>query len=168
MSKLLSPQYANLFDNRSPREVEILSKVSFDRRVYGLVSTRDSSKLELEDMKPGDVELVAVTMTLKDVDYAEVEFDRWYEEEHIDLLSRVPGWFRTQRFKTSSIAVEKEVTYLALHEYTSSNGLGGKEHQAAMSTSWRDEIMTKYVKDKSRRTFRLFHVFGSAPKGFNG
>jgi hypothetical protein len=169
MSKLLSPQYSNLFKNRSPREVEVLSKVSFDRRLYDLVSSRGSPKLKLEEMKPGDIELVAVSMTLKDVEDAEVQFDRWYEEEHIDLLSKVPGWLRTRRFKTSSVAEEEEVTYLALHEYASSNGLGGKEHQTAMSTTWRDEIMTRYVKDKSRRTYMLFHVFGSILKeGING
>ena len=26
------------------------------------------------------------------------DFDRWYDEEHIPLLARVPGWVRSRRF----------------------------------------------------------------------
>lgn len=30
--------------------------------------------------------------------YAEPEFNRWFDEEHIPLLMHVPGWVRTRRF----------------------------------------------------------------------
>jgi hypothetical protein len=113
MQKLWMAQYTHLFQTRSPRETEILSKVSFDRDLYDLVSLREPSKVNIEEAQPGDVELVAVSMTLKNVENAEEKFDRWYEDEHIDLLSKIHGWLRTPRFKPSSIAQEKEVTYLA-------------------------------------------------------
>jgi hypothetical protein len=163
MSKLLTPQYTDLFQTRSLREAQIFSKLSFDRNSYDLVSSRQSPEIMFDLLKSGDVELVAVSMTLIDIENAEVQFDRWYEEEHIDLLSKVPGWLRKRRFKISSNATDKEVTYLTLYEYSNSNGLGGKEHRAAISTSWRDDFMSNYVKEKPRRTYRLWHVFGLAP-----
>ena len=30
--------------------------------------------------------------------FAEAEFNRWFDEEHIPLLARVPGWVRSRRF----------------------------------------------------------------------
>ncbi|RDX52181.1 hypothetical protein OH76DRAFT_1315559, partial [Lentinus brumalis] len=40
-------------------------------------------------------------MTVVEVEmkkFAEAEFNRWFDEEHIPLLSRVPGWVRSRRF----------------------------------------------------------------------
>ncbi|KIM99196.1 hypothetical protein OIDMADRAFT_56356 [Oidiodendron maius Zn] len=136
------------------------SELTNGEALYDLVSLRQAPGVEFHLSKPGDVELVAVSMTLKDVENAEVQFDKWYEQEHTDLLSKVPGWLRTRRFKTSHFAMDKEATYLALHEYEWKNGLGGEAHLAAMSTNWRNEIMQIYVKDKSRRTYQLQEDLG--------
>jgi hypothetical protein len=138
-----------LLETKSP------AHTSSERFVYYHVSSRQSPQVKIEALRPNEVVLVAVTMTLQDVDNGEIQFDRWYEEEHIDLLSKVPGWFRTRRFKSSSASKRSDVTYLALHEYHSTHGLGGTEHRAAMSTSWRNDIMNTYVKDKFRRTYQL-------------
>ncbi|KAI0696751.1 hypothetical protein C8T65DRAFT_30612 [Cerioporus squamosus] len=40
-------------------------------------------------------------MTVVEVEmkkFAEAEFNRWFDEEHIPLLARVPGWVRSRRF----------------------------------------------------------------------
>jgi hypothetical protein len=113
--------------------------------IYQFISSRQSTNLG-----PGPV-LVVVAMTLQDVPDAEVELDKWYEEEHISLLSKIPGWLRTRRYKPSAVPAAK--LYLALHEYEADNGLGGPEHKAAMATPWRDAVMEKYVENKYRRTF---------------
>jgi hypothetical protein len=126
-----------------------------ERIVYYHVSSRQSPEAKVESLKPGGVVLIAVTMTLQDVANSEIQFDRWYEEEHIDLLSKIPGWLRTRRFKSSNASNGSDVTYLALHEYHTTCGLGGPEHRAAMSTSWRNDIMNTYVKDKFRRIYQL-------------
>ena len=136
------------------------SELTNGEALYDLVSIRQAPGVEFHLSKPGDVELVAVSMTLKDVENAEVQFDKWYEQEHTDLLSKVPGWLRTRRFKTSRFAIDRDATYLALHEYERNNGLGGEVHLAAMSTNWRNEIMQIYVKDKSRRTYQLREDLG--------
>jgi hypothetical protein len=136
-------------------ETETPSNPSSEMTVYYHVSSRQSPEVNMESLRPGGVVLIAVTMTLQDVDNNEIEFDRWYEEEHIDLLSKVPGWLRTRRFKSSSASRGSDVMYLALHEYNTTCGLGGPEHRAAMSTSWRNDIMNTYVKDKFRRTYQL-------------
>lgn len=144
-------------------KAESLSNSSSDGTLYYFVSSRQSPTVIINSLRPGGVELVAVTMMLQDVENAEAQLDRWYEEEHIGLLSKVPGWLRTRRFRTSSSAVvagNNEITYLALHEYRTTNGLGGMEHRAAMTTRWRDDIINMYAKTKSRRTYQLRRVEG--------
>jgi len=57
------------------------------------------------------------------------DFDKWYREEHISLLSRMPGFVRSRRYEIASATVlnqfqfrdtlEKAPRYLALHEFSS-------------------------------------------------
>ena len=158
-------EYKNNTDSSpepSSAQTDILSQSTTSATLYNLVSSRQSPGIKLGLFQQDNIELVAVRMTLKNIEDAEVHFDRWYEEEHIDLLSKVPGWLRTRRFKTLNITMEDEVIYLALHEYRSDNGLGGEAHHAAMSTSLRDEVLNTYVKDKARRTYRLCDNLKSA------
>jgi len=92
------------------------------------------------------------------------ELDKWYMEEHIDLLSRVPGWLRSRRFVTSSIDPNAPIEYLAIHEYAPKNGLGGPEFTAATTTEWNKEIYRSVVKEKRRRVYNLYYTFGPAPR----
>jgi pimeloyl-ACP methyl ester carboxylesterase len=108
--------------------------------------------------------MVAVSLSLHPGKNKEEELAKWYKEEHIPLLSKVPGWRRTRRFVTSSIEPKDEVEYLALHEYAPVNGLGGPEFQAAITTKWNDQIYEKVVKEKRRRTYDLYYIFGPAPR----
>ncbi len=69
-------------------------------------------------------------MTVVEVEmkkFAEAEFNRWFDEEHIPLLSRVPGWVRSRRF------VLKEV----LGAYGSGMGCDGDEPGAGDGASER-------------------------------
>src|SRR5690606_27783233 len=135
---------------------------------YDLLHTRQSpffTPIEtLNDDDAKGLAQVIVHTTLKDIEGAEAEYRKWFEEEHIDMLARVPGWLRTRFFRTSSIEGAGEVKYLALHDYTKENGLGGPEHKASMSTAWRAQVTEKCVKEKSRREMSLFYVFGSGPR----
>jgi pimeloyl-ACP methyl ester carboxylesterase len=152
---------------KSQREKDVMAKIAVDRRLYDLVGERKSPDFrpldELDYSAEGNV-LVAVSLSLKPGKKQE-ELDKWYEEEHVDLLSKVPGWLRTRRFVTSSILEGKEgFEYLALHEYAAKNGLGGPEFKAATSTKWNNDIMTNVVQEKRRRVYELYYIFGPGPR----
>lgn len=168
MAHLLTPIYTGLRDNRTPREAATIGQVQVDRRFYDLVLSRESPSFKpIESLSNAESEnrpQVIVEATLKNVEGAEAAYRKWYEEEHIEMLSRVPGWLRTRWYKTSSIEDVGKVTYLAIHDYTQQNGLGGPEHKACMSTPWRSEVDEKYVESKGRREFSLFYTFGSGPR----
>lgn len=169
MSHLDTPTYTSLRENRSPREAETIGQVDVKRYFYDLVSERKSPEFrpieELTDSEAEGQVLVAVENTLTAVEGAEQALDKWYEEEHILMLSKVPGWLRTRRFRTAtSLDKNAPLKFLILHEYAKENGLGGPEYKAATSTKWREDIFAKVIGNKHRRTYSLFYVFGPGPR----
>lgn len=178
MDYLTKPVYTDLRANRSPREAETIGQVDVKRYMFDWQSTKqlesESVDIEKEVQLPGTV-LVYVDITLKAgfeskeaEQRAEEELARWYDEEHFGMLSKVPGWLRSRRFRTSTLdlAEGKPLRIVTLHEYRphGQNGLGGPEHKASMDTPWRTEVFSKYVTAKSRRTWDLFYTFGPAPR----
>lgn len=169
MSQLETPTYTSLRENRSPREAETIGQVDVKRFFYDLVSERKSPGFtpaeELTDNKAEGLVLIAVENSVTALEGAEQALYKWYEEEHIPMLSKVQGWLRTRIFRTS-ISLDKDapLKYLILHEYAKENGLGGPEYQAALSTKWRDDIFDKVIANKHRRAYSLFYVFGPAPR----
>lgn len=152
---------------KSQREKDTMRQIKVGRKLYDLVAERRGpgfKKLEeVGEADEGNV-LVAGTLTLKEEKDGK-ELDRWYDEEHIGLMAKVPGWLRTRRFVTSSILGGKEgMEYLALHEYTPKNGLGGEEFKAATSTPWCNEILTNIVQEMEVRIYELYYTFGAAPR----
>lgn len=169
MHHLDTPTYTSLRANRSPREAETIGQVDVKRFFYDLVSERKAPAFKpIEELSDDEAEgqvLVAVENTLTGVDNAEEQLNKWYEEEHIPMLAKVPGWLRTRRFRTASkLDPDAPVTYLILHEYAKDNGLGGPEFQAAGATKWRSEIFANVIAAKARRTYSLFYVFGPGPR----
>lgn len=168
MPDLLTPVYTSLRDNRTPREAETIGQVKVDRRFYDFVDSKaapDFSPIEeATDAEAEGTVLIAVEITLKNVEGAEAAYTQWMQSEHIDMLSRVPGWRRSRLFRTSTLEKAGETKVLALHDYAKKNGLGGPEHKASMDTPKRTEVFDKYVQDKHRRTFALFYTFGAGPR----
>ncbi|KAK4216455.1 Alpha/Beta hydrolase protein [Rhypophila decipiens] len=172
MSHLETPTYLTLRANRSEREAATIGQVKVDRKFFDLVSSQQSPLfMPIEQLTNAEAEglvLVSVEVSLKaGADIAEKEVIRWYEEEHMPMLSKIPGWLRSRVFRTPSViegAGAGEVKIVTLHEYAKENGLEGPEHKAAMDTPWRTEVFSKYIGDKSRRTYELFYVFGAAPR----
>jgi pimeloyl-ACP methyl ester carboxylesterase len=170
MEELTQDTYMRLREDgvKSQREKEVMKQIKVGRKLYDFLGERKADGLRrVEELgvveEEGNV-LVAMSLTLKDGKEGE-KLDKWYEEEHINMLSKIPGWLRTRRFVTSSILEGKEgIEYLALHEYALKNGLGGKEFKAATSTQWSNEIMTKVVQGKKRRVYELYYTFGPAPR----
>ncbi|KAJ9228314.1 hypothetical protein DTO169E5_9207 [Paecilomyces variotii] len=167
MSELTKAPYTTLREPgvKSEREKETMAKIAVDRRLYDLLDDQHVEGFrpleELNAPVEGSV-LVALSTTVQPG--KEKELDRWYREEHIPLLSKVPGWLRTRRFASSQIEKHDEVEYLTLHEYSANNGLGGPEWQASTTTPWTKEINTSVVKDKRRRAYSWYYTFGPAPR----
>jgi hypothetical protein len=68
----------------------------------------------------------------------EAEFNRWYDEEHIALLSAVPGVLRARRFFDPN----GKPRYLALYDLTDASVAGSAPWKAALKTDWARRIGT--------------------------
>jgi hypothetical protein len=86
------------------------------------------------------------------------QFNKWYDEEHIPMLSVVPGWLSAKRFvlcasnylSTGTMAEARRAPkYLAVHELESTQVFEKLEYRAATSTPWRTEVMES-LKEKQR------------------
>ncbi|KAH6613230.1 Alpha/Beta hydrolase protein [Chaetomium tenue] len=171
MAHLETPTYTDLRANRSPREADTIAKVDVNRKFFDLVATQQSPLfLPIEKLTDAEAEglvLVSVEISLRPgVEDAEQAVIDWYKEEHIPMLSKIPGWLRSRVFRTPSIieGQASEAKIVTLHEYAKENGLGGAEHKASMNTPWRDDVFAKHIANKGRRTYELFYVFGPAPR----
>ncbi|KAJ4299663.1 hypothetical protein N0V90_004909 [Kalmusia sp. IMI 367209] len=156
---------------QSQRERDTMKQIHVDRRFYDKVEgdewrAVDFKTLErVENEGEGNV-AVAVFLTLKEGNGKEEELTKWYREEHVPLLSAVPGWRRTRRFVTSYLDLQdgKKKEYMALHEYAPQNGLGGEEFKKATSTEWTKKIYESIIESKRRRVYDLYYTFGPAPR----
>ncbi|KAH8819155.1 Alpha/Beta hydrolase protein [Xylogone sp. PMI_703] len=160
---------------RSQREIDTMARITVDRRVFDSVDTKIPEGFKpVEELDPNQPEtskqgnvMIAVCITLHPG--KEKDFNRWLDEEHIDMLSKVPGWFRSRRFITSKLPnsnnrKDDEIEYLTIHEFGPENKIGGDEHRAAQSTPFTKDIMANAVKTFVRRTYKLYYTFGPAPR----
>jgi len=151
---------------QSQRERDIRPQVDIDRRTYDFMrewKVENFKKLEDVDAEGSGNVVVSVFFTLKDEKDSK-ELTAWYDDEHVDMLSKVPGWLRSRRFITSPLDNRDEVEYVAIHDYAPNNGLGGPEFKAATSTPWRNRIMSEVVKAHRRRVYSLNYTFGGGPR----
>ena len=150
---LQEPRYVALRKNRSARERNVLqTQIDWiNRRVYRKISSRGTCD------EPAPV-VMTVALVVRDELVPEVH--RWYEQEHIDDLARIPGWRRTRRFQLTEADGMRDgySELLAVHEFDEVNGLDGAEHQFAKSRPWRNEVMAK-VDSRINRRFEFFHEF---------
>ncbi|KAJ6105028.1 hypothetical protein N7486_003717 [Penicillium sp. IBT 16267x] len=172
MDELTRKTYLDLRTDliKTEREKKTMAQIDVGRKLYDLVEERSQDNyVQLEDRADTDPEtrgsvMIAVTTTTHPDAEKEAEHDRWYCEEHIDMLARVPGWRRTRLFRTAAIDSAAPRETLALHEYSPVNGLGGEEHKAAMNTPWRQRLQEEVVASKVRRTYQWYYTFGPAPR----
>jgi hypothetical protein len=91
--------------------------------------------------------IVANAMTPSSDANATRDFDSWYQEEHIPLLSRVPGWIASRRFEVVKATDESTCPrFLAIHEWESLSAFDTEEFRHATSTPWRSRVIDKVVK----------------------
>ena len=172
MDELTRKTYLDLRTDliKTEREKKTMAQIDVGRLLYDLVDERSSPNFRpLEERADTDAEtrgsvLIAVTTATHPDAEKQAEHDRWYREEHFEMLSRVPGWRRSRLFVTAAIDSSAPRESLALHEYAAVNGLGGEAHQAAMNTPWRQRLMNDVVTSKRRRVYEWYYTFGPAPR----
>ncbi|PCH37628.1 hypothetical protein WOLCODRAFT_130402 [Wolfiporia cocos MD-104 SS10] len=151
--------YTTLAETRSGREKDILSRIeTLDRRHYELYEGPTTPPSTLYSESHPAPYGVFVSLDLKP-EYEE-EFNKWYDEEHIPMLARAPGWVRTRRFVLKdhgqlgaggrSEQIQRPPKYLAVHEWSSLAGFESKEYKEAMATPRRNRIYAGVI-GKERR-----------------
>lgn len=167
ISHLAAPTYTSLRYKTSSYEVETIGQVDVKRYFYDLVwEKRGPQFLPLEHLTDDQAEgtEVITNQLVFEGDKELAEYIKWYKEEHVVMLSKVPGWLRTRHFTSSSTDPNGQKTYLVYNEFAKQNGLGGPEHKESISTNWATNIATNCIKEKTRRTYSLFYVFGQGPR----
>ena len=79
--------------------------------------------------------ILTVEMNPSDPD----DFEKWYREEHLNLLAKLPGYRRSLRFKIgpdTPLTKTPPPKYLAIHYVDDVSAFGGKEAEAANTTPW--------------------------------
>ena len=141
-------------------EQDIRQHMKVDARSFELIEsweTEEFRKTEDIDAKDEATIIVALHVVLKPERKGE-ELERWYSEEHIPMISKVPGWRCTQLFKATSSDCEKKNEYLTLHEYSLENGLKGREFKAAVETPRAKDMQLNAPEELTRRLYRLYSL----------
>ena len=97
------------------------------------------------------------------------EFNEWYEEEHVPLLSNCPGWLRSTRWqlvnemdpRTGDYHTDEVASFLACHEWEDADAAyDSAEFRHAVTTPWRTKVMARVdPKAEERRLFQLWRQF---------
>jgi uncharacterized protein (TIGR02118 family) len=79
-----------------------------------------------------------LTAEMEPVD--EEDFEKWYRQEHLDMLSKLPGYRRSLRYTIGSktpMTQGEPAKYLAIHEVDDlRTAFDSKEAEAANTTPW--------------------------------
>ncbi|KAI9708038.1 MAG: hypothetical protein M1820_004242 [Bogoriella megaspora] len=127
----------------------------FDIRNYKLI----------QDYDPNDVGEVAashvLTIELHPAESNVEDFERWYREEHLPMLSKVPGYRRSHRYiigPRTVLTTGEPPNYLAIHSFDHFNALDGPEALAGNTTPW----TVKHVSESKVFIARGWKLLGSA------
>ncbi|KAJ3744178.1 hypothetical protein DFH05DRAFT_1615961 [Lentinula detonsa] len=151
------PEYQAVKENGSERDKRLLATVQYlNRRAYSSIYNYTPPTASPSDFPPKFVLYASLDVKAE----GEAEFNKWYEEEHIPMISKTPGWLRSRRYILSNSAVrgsiDPEVTvckYIAIHDFSTGGYMDTPEMKAAIGTPWRDEVM-KFI--DVRREVRRF------------
>ncbi|KAJ6631404.1 hypothetical protein B0H10DRAFT_1978572 [Mycena sp. CBHHK59/15] len=97
-------------------------------------------------------------------DSAEETFNAWYAEEHIPMLSAVPGWQSSTRFRLMSASLSSS-RYLALHTWENLAAFESPEFKAATNTPWRTRVVVEQVNQKERYLLEYRGITGELATG---
>ncbi|HEX7124615.1 MAG TPA: hypothetical protein VF406_02420 [Thermodesulfobacteriota bacterium] len=127
---LETPEYlAHVGDNFTPWSKRCLSRA--------VVFRRWACEQILPGRAAGHADAAAVFLACRDVPAEhEAEFNRWYDEEHVPMVRRVPGVLGARRFRASSGSPR----YLALYDLAHERVAEDPAWLAAGQTGWSRRI----------------------------
>ena len=136
------------------------------RRVYKLLSNQ-TRRGYADFAASGKIRSIMVVALEPDVatGLSAQEFNDWYEQEHVAMLSRCPGWLRSSRWELLDARDPRTweeqagiARYLALHEWEDADAvLASPELEAAMATPWRESTVKRT--DQRTREMRLLKLW---------
>ncbi|KAJ5107513.1 hypothetical protein N7456_004188 [Penicillium angulare] len=89
---------------------------------------------------------------------SEQEYHDWYDQEHGEKLTLVPGWNAARRYSLARLYGEAEAAkFYGLNFYDEDNGLGGPEWKAGV-TEWTLRIRRNAAKPNIRRIWKFERV----------
>ncbi|KAJ6554952.1 hypothetical protein DFH09DRAFT_1493874 [Mycena vulgaris] len=158
-----SQEYEALGALGSENEKMIMTKLKgISRRAYTLLGTTVHPETTSEEL-PGKY-VLAVSFEIAPEN--EDDFNRWYDEEHMDLVACVPGWKRGRRYKlveykqSGQLMTDQLVPkYLAIHELDNGDFDKTVEIAHARSTEWAQRVFKNAIHREVRK-FELHKVFG--------
>lgn len=83
----------------------------------------------------------------------EAEFNRWYDEEHVPLLAKVPGVLAARRFLASAGTPR----YVALYDLAGAGVADHPEFKAALKTEWTRKMLATAT-DWEMHTYLAYEV----------
>lgn len=162
MAALDTPEYEDLKKNPPERTARMLDNVDgFTRYICDQIS--DTSPELPSDAFGTDHTLYVVAFAVPEQDRE--EFDSWYEEEHVPLLMKVPGWLRVRRFLVRPGYAGHPWTHLALHEIGNPAALDAPERAAARDTPRRDALAEKSWFNSGRWVYEPLSIARATTKG---
>jgi hypothetical protein len=171
---LESAPYKKLWHKEPKYEHDLIQRCdTLDRRVYTLMTRKTSKEYadiegETAEKKKERVFMAVGLQPKPGSDLTDEEYNRWYEEEHIPLLAKVPGWLRSTRWMLkdahgkdmAEVDKSKVPRFLAIHEWESKESLVTKEMKVATTTEWRARVMGSIDPvAEERRQFGLWKEF---------
>ena len=148
-----SPPYKALIAQASDRERHLISHLAIlDRRIYQSYSVKVNPQ-NSSNVFPGKFILVVEMVVKPELDE---EFNRWYEEEHIPGIAKVPGWHRARRYKLVNRIESKAINeglvheYLAIHEWSHDTYMDTPEFEATLTTPWSVKILKEVTASNTR------------------
>lgn len=153
------PPYTVLAQTRSDREKRIFKDIGYlERRTYELIETTYPEPSSLYNPEKSAPFTSFVSVDVKPGQ--EEEYNKWYDQEHIPLLSTIPGWIRSRRFvlrdwsKHGVEGAEDKTAppkYLAVHEWAYLDIALSKESKEKLETPWKRKVDEEVVASKSLR-----------------
>ena len=131
-------------DNGSPWTMRVTGRVNMLMRLEG------------EQLRPGDAlapdDAAAVLLISMNVaPEHEDEFNRWYNEEHLDALAGVPGVLRARRYRGTG-ATQR---YAAIYHFANPDVVNSASWKTAANTPW-TERMRPHFRDYFRLDCRRY------------
>lgn len=80
----------------------------------------------------------------------EEDFNRWYNEEHILLLSKVPTWIQSSRYRLVDSNFHDAPSYLAMHKWGSRAAFESPEYVMATTTPWKFRVVDNVIARERR------------------